>query len=94
MHGAMTAQERSNKVLKIVQDWKIDMEEKHDKPFEEIRPSALPAVSRDKLADLLGMLKRQNVRGTRGKCNEARCEGARNVCDTIAGDLVGGSIEE
>jgi hypothetical protein len=94
MHGAMTAQERSDKVLVIVQGWMIEMEEQHDRPFGKIRPALLPAISRDKLADLLGTTKRHNSEGKRGKCMEMHNQGARDVCDMIAGEMLSGSIEE
>lgn len=36
MHGTMTAKLRSDLIGNIVQEWVIDMEEEHNKPFSEI----------------------------------------------------------
>lgn len=93
MHGAMTAQERSNRVGKIVQNWVIEMEEGHNAPFADIPINHLPPLNRTRSLEFVRGIFDQNHEGKRSNVMEAYCEGQRDACHSITAQIHSGRLE-
>ncbi len=92
-HGEMTAQERSDKVGKILENWIVELEEEHNLPFGEIPINSLPPVNRTRVLNFVRGVFNQNRAGKRSGVMEAYCEGSRDACQTITAQIISGRLE-